>query len=146
MAKIAALFTYSAEGAAPAPIDAAGPNEKGALEGDRHGAKPGRKILMVDQGILDELGLEPGALREQITVEGLPELDSLPPGTRLEVGDSTLEITKACAPCLTIGAHNQVEDPEAFRDLLEGRRGMFVEFVGHAQKISVGDQVAVLDR
>lgn len=145
MAKIAALFTSSAEGADPTPIDSARPNEKGALEGDRHRGKPGRKILMVDGAILDELGLEPGALREQITVEGLPELDSLQPGMKLEVGDSTLEIVKACAPCLTIGALNKVEDPEAFRDALEGRRGMFVEFVGDGTKISVGDQVAVLD-
>jgi MOSC domain-containing protein YiiM len=98
---------------------------------------------MVDRSVLQDHDLAPGALREQLTVEGLPELDSLPPGTRIAAGAGILEVIDSCAPCLVIGEYNGVEDREAFRQSLEGRRGMFVEFVEPAE-ISVGDVVRVL--
>src|SRR3989442_1414869 len=42
------------------------------LEGDRHGKRGSRRqVLLVEQEVLDEIGLEPGAIREQVTVRGL---------------------------------------------------------------------------
>jgi hypothetical protein len=147
MASVVGIFLYEREGEQPTSVDTARFDSAGSLSGDRHRTKPGRKILMVDRGVLEDRGLAPGALREQLTVEGLPELYSLPAGTRLMVGSASMEVLKPCAPCLIIGQYNGAEDPEAFRQSIEGRRGMFVEFVGDLdQSISVGDEVRVVEK
>lgn len=144
MAEVVGLFLYGRKGATPLPVPRVRSNPLGGLEGDWHGSRFPyvRSILMVDRAVLDDLGLGPGDLREQVTVEGLPELDSLASGTRLLAGEAELEITKECGPCLTIGAYNRVRDAEAFRDALRGRRGVFVRFVeGSPREISLGDPV-----
>ena len=147
MASVVGIFLYEREGDRPTSVENAEFDSAGSLSGDRHGKKPGRKILMVDRDVLDEKGLAPGALREQLTVEGLPELYSFPAGTRLMVGSASLEVLKPCAPCLIIGQYNGAEDPEAFRQSIEGRRGMFVEFVGDpGESISIGDEVRVVEK
>jgi hypothetical protein len=101
------------------------------LEGDRHaGREEGkRQILLAEAGDLSDLGLEPGALREQVTVD-LPGLMAMPEGTRLQVGGATLEVTGVCEPCTHIGEHLGAEDPEALRQALVGRRGMLARVVG----------------
>jgi hypothetical protein len=95
------------------------------LEGDKHaGREEGkRQILLAEAGDLRDLGLEPGALREQVTLD-LPGLMSLGEGTRLRVGEAVLEVTGVCEPCTHIGEHLGAEDPEALRQALVGRRGM----------------------
>lgn len=144
MAKVAGLFLFEEKGAEPASVDEARPDVKGGLDGDHHGARPNREILVVDRAILDELGLKPGALREQVTVEGIPELDTLEPGTKLSVGSSALRITDQCHGCLTIGEYNGA-DPETFRAAIEGHRGMFVQFEDpEGAVIRVGDEVKIL--
>src|SRR2546422_11195569 len=82
------------------------------LEGDVHGKKKAgsrrqvlivdratlkkagsrRQVLIVDRATLEALGLRPGDLREQITVE-FPALETLPSGTLLCVGGVTCELT-----------------------------------------------------
>lgn len=144
MSKVAGLFLFERKGAEASSVDEIRPDEKGGLAGDHHGARPNREILVVDSGILDELGLKPGALREQITVEDLPMLDNLGPGTRLAVGNSILQIAEPCHGCLIIGEYNGA-DPETFRAAIDGRRGMFVQFVeSDGAVIRVGDEVRVL--
>jgi len=117
------------------------------LEGDIHGkTKPGsrRQVLLTDRGTLDALGLRPGDLRDQITVD-LAVLESLPAGTRLQVGEVTLELSGPCEPCTHIGALNGVPDPPAFQQMLRGRRGQLarVVAVAGAGTIRVGDPVTV---
>lgn len=144
MPKVTGLFLFEKKGAEPASVDEARSDPKGGLDRDHHGARPNREILVVDRGILDELGLKPGALREQITVEGFPELDTLEPGTRLAVGNSTMKIMEPCHGCLIIGEYNGA-DPESFREAIEGHRGMFVQFVESDDGvIRVGDEVKLL--
>jgi MOSC domain-containing protein YiiM len=113
------------------------------LEGDRHAGRHGgkRQVLLAESGDLREVGVAPGDLREQVTVE-LPGLMSLGQGTRLWVGDAVLELTGPCEPCTHIGEHVGVHDPEAFRRDLVGRRGMLARVVGEGT-IRVGDPVAV---
>jgi MOSC domain-containing protein YiiM len=117
------------------------------LEGDLHGkSRPGsrRQVLLVDRGTLAAMGLREGDLREQITV-AFAALESLAPGTLLQVGDATLELTGACEPCTHIGGLNGVADPEAFRQALDGRRGQTARVVAveGAGRIRVGDRIAV---
>jgi MOSC domain-containing protein YiiM len=111
------------------------------LDGDRHaGREEGkRQVLLTDAGDLRTLGLRPGDLREQVTVE-LPGLMSLTPGTRLRIGEAVLELTGRCEPCTHIGEHVGVEDREAFRERLVGRRGMLAR-VSEPGPIRVGDLV-----
>jgi MOSC domain-containing protein YiiM len=114
------------------------------IEGDWHFHRGNRAVLLMDQADLRELDLRPGDLREQITLE-LDGLMSLPSGTRLRLGQATLELSKVCAPCTHIGEHVGVEDVEAFRDRLQGRRGMLarVAAVEGDGRIRVGDRVRV---
>jgi hypothetical protein len=114
------------------------------LEGDWHRGRGPRSVLLMDVGDVEDLGLEPGDLREQITVE-LPGLMKLEPGTRLRVGPAVLEITKECVGCTHIGEHVGVDDVEAFRISLEGRRGMLAQVVeADGDPIRVGDPVEVM--
>jgi MOSC domain-containing protein YiiM len=125
-------------------VDEVGVTEAG-IDGDVHAGRGDRSILLVATSDLDEVGLVPGDLREQVTVD-LPELMALQPGTRLEVGDAILEIAKACEPCTHIGEHVGVQDREAFRRRLVGRRGMLagVAEVRGEGRIRVGDSVLTL--
>jgi MOSC domain-containing protein YiiM len=115
------------------------------LEGDWHRGHGRRSVLLMRSGDVRDLGIRPGDLREQITVD-LPGLMKLAPGSRLRVGPAVLEITKECAPCTHIGEHVGVEDVEAFRVSLEGRRGMLasVREVEDGEPIRVGDLVEVV--
>jgi MOSC domain-containing protein YiiM len=114
------------------------------IDGDWHFHRGDRAVLLTDRGDLRDLELDPGDLREQITLD-LEGLMFLPPGTQLRMGEVTLELTKVCAPCTHIGEHVGVEDVEAFRDRLEGRRGMLarVASVEGDGRIRVGNPVEV---
>ena len=110
--------------------------EKG-LDGDRH-AKPNsrRSVLLMQQEVLDEFGLAPGDVREQVTVRGL-DLMRLVFGTRLKVGDAVLEVSAPCAPC-----ERMEELQSGLKAALDGRRGRFVRVV-HEGSFAVGDAIAV---
>jgi MOSC domain-containing protein YiiM len=118
--------------------------ESKGIEGDWHFHRGDRAVLLMDRGDLLDLDLRPGDLREQITLD-LGDLMALPAGTRLRLGQATLELTKVCEPCTHIGEHVGVDDVESFRDRLKGRRGMLarvVEVEGDG-RIRVGDGVEV---
>lgn len=68
------------------------------LEGDQAYGRRSRQVLLVDLEVLRKLHLEPGDLRENVVISGLP-VDSLPIGTRLQAGEVLLEIIDTCAPC-----------------------------------------------
>jgi MOSC domain-containing protein YiiM len=130
MGRVVSLQTKRDHFAPLEPVEAFRATELG-LDGDKHaGREEGkRQILLAEAGDLRDLGLEPGALREQMTVD-LPGLMALPEGTRLRVGGATLEVTGVCEPCTHIGEHLGAEDPEALRQTLVGRRGMLARVVG----------------
>jgi MOSC domain-containing protein YiiM len=113
------------------------------LDGDRHAGRRGgkRQVLLAESGDLRHVGLAPGELREQVTVD-LPGLMRLGAGSRLRVGEAVLEVTGPCEPCTHIGEHVGVEDREAFRRSLVGRRGMLATVVGEGT-IRLGDPVEV---
>ncbi len=118
------------------------------LEGDIHSHKPRgrRQVLLVNAAVLAAVGLRPGDLREQITVD-CPTLDALPVGTLLRVGEVTFEVAGACEPCTHIGTLAGIADPAALQAALEGRRGQLARVVaieGNGN-IRVGDPVATVD-
>ena len=107
------------------------------LEGDRH-ARPQsrRQVLMVEQEVLDEFGLDPGAIREQVTVRGL-DLGRLVFGARIRVGGALLEVAGPCAPCARMD-----EVKPGLQQALVGRRGRFVRVI-EAGSFAVGDALQV---
>jgi MOSC domain-containing protein YiiM len=89
------------------------------LESCAH-SRPGgpRQILLVDSETLQALDLQPGTLRENITVSGL-NVNGLQIGQLLRIGRARLEVSAVCNPC---------DQMEAIRPGLQkelwGRRGM----------------------
>jgi len=146
--RVLSLQLLTAQGTRPRPVPEVRARVGRGLDGDLHGkTKPDsrRQVLIVERATLLAMGLGPGDLREQITVE-FPSLETLPVGTLLRVGEVTFELSGSCEPCTHIGALNSVPDAEAFRSALDGRRGQLarvtaVEGEGH---IRVGDVIAVL--
>src|SRR2546425_6428527 len=95
------------------------------IEGDKHAvATSDRQVLLADQEALDEVRVEPGTIKENLTVEGLHVM-GLPEGTRVRLGKSAvLEITKVCEPCFRMD-----EIRLGLKDELVGRRGMVARVV-----------------
>ena len=108
------------------------------LNGDKHAvASSNRQVLLADQEALDEVGVTPGIIKENLTVEGLNVMD-LPVGTRLRLGATALlEITNVCEPCFRMD-----EIRMGLKDELVHRRGM-VSRVILGGAIRVGDAVTV---
>jgi MOSC domain-containing protein YiiM len=108
------------------------------LEGDKHAsAASKRQVLLADKEALDAVGVLPGTIKENVTVEGV-DVMQLPPGARLRFGRSAvLEITAICEPCFRM---DEIRD--GLKQELEGRRGM-VSIVIQGGTINVGDTINV---
>jgi MOSC domain-containing protein YiiM len=118
------------------------------LEGDLHGKtrEDGkRQVLLMDTESLEAMGLSPGDLRDQVTLD-LPGLQRLPAGTRLRVGEADLELTGPCEPCTHIGELLGKADREGFRQFVQGGRGVLARVVAVTGdgRIRVGDAVEIL--
>ena len=108
------------------------------IEGDFHRGNASRQVLLLDKATLDEFGYSPGTLREQVLVD-FPNLQSLSPGTRLNIGTAEVEITADCAPCLTMAGYVN-EDGVDFVNKMMGRRGMLAK-VTKSGAAKAGDSV-----
>ena len=108
------------------------------MEGDKHAeSKSFRQLLLADKEALDAVGVTPGTIKENLTVEGLNVMD-LPEGSQLRLGTSAvLEITKICEPCFRM---DEIRD--GLKQELEGRRGMVARVV-QGGTIRVGDPIRV---
>jgi MOSC domain-containing protein YiiM len=116
----------------------------GGIEGDSHVHRTKRAVTIVDRSTHDAVGVKPGDLREQITVEGLPSLGSLAEGALLRIGPITLRVNGSCDPCTHIGEMNGIADPNEFQSMLEGRRGLVCNVVSAEGPVRVGDEVSVM--
>src|SRR3979490_1998383 len=90
------------------------------IEGDKHAAAASkRQVLLADKEALDAVGVLPGTIKENITVEGVNVMQ-LPGGPMVRLGRSAvLEITAVCEPCFRM---DEIRD--GLKQELEGRRGM----------------------
>jgi len=108
------------------------------FEGCAHANPPRREVLFVSKEHLDSVSVEPGAIRENITVEGA-DVQSWPIGRRVRVGEAVFEITMVCDPCERM---DQLRT--GLRALLEDRRGMLAHVV-EGGEVAVGDEIVLLD-
>ena len=108
------------------------------LEGCAHAHPPKREVLFVSKEHLDSVGVDPGVIRENLTVEGT-DVEQWPIGQRVRVGDEAVfEITMVCDPCQRMEAIR-----EGLRAELEGKRGMLARVVEPGE-VAVGDPVELL--
>jgi MOSC domain-containing protein YiiM len=145
-ARVVSLQLHTTHGAVPTPVREVTANVGAGVEGDSHGGRPRRAVLVIDRSTHNALGLRPGDLREQITIEGLPGVTGLAEGTELRIGGVTLRVNGEAEPCTHIGELNEQADVEAFRASLVGRRGALCTVLVADGPIRIGDPVAVLVR
>ena len=94
-------------------------------------------MLFVSKEHLDSVGVAPGAIRENITVEG-DDVEQWPVGQRVRVGGAEFEITMVCDPC-----HRMDELRQGLRAELQGKRGMLAR-VTQSGEVAMGDFVELV--
>jgi len=120
------------------PVRSANLIEGLGIEGDKHAsAASKRQVLLADKEALDAVGVLPGTIKENVTVEGV-DVMQLAAGSRVRLGRSAvLEITAVCEPCFRM---DEIRD--GLKQELEGRRGM-VSHVVRGGPINVGDAITI---
>ena len=108
------------------------------LAGDRSAYEGNlRQVLFIDQAVLDDLGLAPGQVKENITVTGL-DLSQTKAGQVFTIGDGvTMELVGDCEACGKMDALAL-----GLQDKINGKRGMLAKVLNGGD-IKVGDSVTV---
>ena len=104
------------------------------LEGCAHANPPKREVLFASLEHLQSVGVEPGAIRENLTVDG-DDVEKWPVGQRVRAGGAVFEITMVCDPC-----HRMDELRNGLREQLDGKRGMLARVV-ESGEVAVGDPI-----
>jgi MOSC domain-containing protein YiiM len=111
--------------------------ENQGLDGCAHANPPRREVLLASKQHLDAVGVAPGAIRENVTVDGA-DVQTWPVGQRVKVGAAVLEITMVCDPC-----HRMDELREGLRAEIDGKRGMLAHVV-EGGEMALGDPIELL--
>ena len=110
------------------------------LDGDRHfhpeGAPPGQALTLVEAENVEDVGLEPGGTRRQVTVRGVRLNDLV--GKRFRVGDVECYGVELCEPCLHL---QELTRPGIIEELVH--RAVINADILTDGTISVGDRVTV---
>lgn len=138
MAEVSHLFQSIAKGE---PVREFGEvlavEDKGFRE-CRHGRSGShRQVLLMDMETLEEFGVPPGRVKENITTRGLA-LAELPMGQRIRAGEALLEVTKLCTPCQQMD-----EIRGGLQEAIRGRRGILCRVLASG-RIRRGDQIEIV--
>jgi molybdopterin adenylyltransferase len=107
------------------------------MEGCAHANPPRREVLFVSLEHLESVGVDPGDIRENLTVEGA-DVQQWPVGQRVRAGEAVFEITMVCDPC-----HRMDELRQGLRSELDDKRGMLARVV-ESGEVALGDEVELL--
>ncbi|MBT98165.1 MAG: molybdenum cofactor sulfurase, partial [Dehalococcoidia bacterium] len=120
------------------PVDEAMAISGLGLEGDRSAYEGNlRQVLLVDKAILDDAGLAPGQVKENITISGL-DLSGAQVGQVISIGDGvTMEVVGDCEACSKMDAIRM-----GLKDALDGKRGTLAKVL-NGGAIKVGDTISV---
>ena len=119
-------------------VDAAQAEDGMGLVGDVSFGCKKRQVLLIEKETLDEFGLAPGAVRENMTVTGVT-LSGLPAGSLLQLGEAVLEVTGDCHPCRFL------EDIRpGLQNDMNGRRGILGRIL-EGGTIRVGDAISLVE-
>jgi MOSC domain-containing protein YiiM len=138
MATVSGLFVSPERGSGRSePRERVTAVANSGLEGCAHANPPRREVLFVSRRHLDAVGVEPGAIRENVTVDGA-DVQTWAIGQRVKVGGALFEITMVCDPC-----HRMDELRDGLRAQLHDRRGMLAHVV-EGGEIALGDDIELL--
>src|SRR2546426_12315436 len=112
-ARVVSLQLHTAHGVLPTPVREVTADVGAGIAGDSHGGRPNRAVLVIDRSTHDALGLRPGDLREQITIDGLPDVTALPEGAELRIGGGTPPGNGEGEACTPIGGMKEQAGVEA---------------------------------
>jgi MOSC domain-containing protein YiiM len=105
-----------------------------------HGrAGSSRQVLVMDLETLEQFGIAPGRVRENITTRGI-ELGTLALAQQLRVGEVLLQVTQPCTPC-----HQMDEIRPGLQEEIRGRRGLLCRVI-EPGRIRRGDRVALEEK
>ena len=131
---IRAIFIKQEKGGKSIPLESVRATE-GGFDGDRHaGPSRQRQILLVSEGVLNDLKLDAGSISENVVVDGI-DVMALKDGQQLHLGDALVAVTIPCEPCIQMERIRP-----GLQDALQNRRGMFVRVVATGT-VRVGDRV-----
>lgn len=125
MAKVVAVNVSEKKGVVKKPVNEINLIEDFGIEADAHAGKWHRQVsLLAVESIekMKKLGmhkLDFGVFAENITTEGI-DLPALPVGTKLEIGETLLEITQIGKEC-----HHGCEIRHIVGDCVMPREGIF---------------------
>ena len=140
MAEILSLFQCLAHGEPMRDFDEVLAIENKGFQDCVHGRRGStRQVLLMDLETLEEFGIAPGRVRENITTRGIA-LGTLPLGQRLRAGEALLEVTKPCTPC-----HQMDEIRQGLQEAIRGRRGLLCRVV-ESGRIRRGDRVELEEK
>src|SRR2546430_16669379 len=90
------------------------------IEGDKHASAASKtQVLLADKEVLDAVGVLPGTIKENVTVDGV-DVMQLAAGSLLRLGRSVvLAITVVCEPC-----YRMDEIREGLKQERKNMRGM----------------------
>ncbi len=139
MARIVSVNISDQKGVRKQPVGAGELLPDVGLKGDAHNEPGIRQLsLLALESIqtMRDKGLEvnPGDFAENITVEGL-ELHTLPVGTRLALGEVTVEVTQIGKEC-----HHGCAIRQQAGDCVMSRQGIFVRVL-RPGRVAAGDPV-----
>jgi MOSC domain-containing protein YiiM len=135
--RIQNLFIKPAHGSPMRAVEAVEARSGQGLLGDASYGRSKRQVLIIEREALNRFDLEPGQVRENLTIEGLT-LSGHPAGTRIRAGDALLEITGDCAPCRFL------EDiQEGLQSAMEGQRGTLCRVL-ESGSIRVEDGIRII--
>ncbi len=107
------------------------------IEGDHAFGRSTRQVLLVDQGVLSDFGLEAGDLRENVTLAGLA-VNALSAGDELQIGTARLQVNGDCSPC------SKLEELQpGLQEAIRGRRGILASVL-QGETIRIGDPVILV--
>lgn len=139
---VVAIHLGEIAGGALQSVDSARALAGKGLVGDRHfhpdGAEAGQALTLVEEEVVNEVGLSEGSTRRQLTVRGVRLNDLV--GRRFRVGEVECYGVELCEPC---GHLQSLTRPGIVQELAH-RAGINANILSDGT-ISVGDPVAELD-
>jgi MOSC domain-containing protein YiiM len=138
---VAAIHLGEAEKSALRPVDSVRAVAGKGLEGDRYffegGAERGRALTLVEEQAVEDVGLQAGATRRQVTTRGVNLNDLI--GKRFRVGEVECYGVELCEPCSHLELMTR---PGIMRELVH-RAGINADILTDGT-ISVGDEISEL--
>ena len=143
MGKVVSVNISEKKGTIKHPVEQIELKKGFGIEGDAHAGDWHRQVSLLDLSSFDKMHnnasveLKPGIFAENITTEGV-DLWHLPVGTRLEIGDTLLEITQIGKEC-----HRHCQVFRQVGDCVMPREGIFAKVITEGM-IKAGQSIKII--